>query len=275
MSDRTPVTRLQTTTVTALRCPQPDRLTAFTARQAEVRRPGFAFSERDKRADFVAAYPELDALCERIGFSWDESVADWSRDTGWMMLELARGAQPPAAATDDPELRSLGLGELVDHLMRRHHQPLRCELNRVGLLIRHLAGVHPHHRDIQALASGFALLRDSLLVHLLQEELDAFPLCVDLDTQHRRAGVVLDRTFAEPLHFMAAGHHETGEDLDRLRRLALRAGLAHDPDCELVIRALAAMERDLQVHTTIENEILLPAALFTCELLSRRRPGAD
>jgi iron-sulfur cluster repair protein YtfE (RIC family) len=275
MADHTPTVHVPTGPLFAPRCPQPDHLTAYTARQTERRRTGFAFSERDKRADFVAAYPELDALCERIGFSWDESVADWSRDAGWVMLELARAAQPPAAASDDPELRSMGLGELVDHLLRRHHQPLRCELNRVGLLIRHLAGAHPHHRDIQALASGFALLRDSLLVHLLQEELDAFPLCVDLDTHHGHAAAVHDATLAEPLHFMAAGHHETGEDLDRLRRLALRAGLGNDPDCELVIRALAAMERDLQVHTTIENEILLPAALFSCELLSRRRPRAD
>lgn len=274
MREPTPVTRLYTT-VMALRCPQPDHLTAFTARQAEVRRPGFSFSDRDKRADFVAAYPELDALCERIGFNWDDTVADWSRDSGWVMLELARGAKPPTAATDDDELRSAGLAELVDHLLCRHHQPLRCELNRVGLLIRHLAGAHPHQRDIQALASGFALLRDSLLVHLLQEELEAFPLCADLDTLHQRPAAAFDLALAEPLHFMAVGHQETGDDLERLRQLALRAGLTHDPDAELVIRALHAMELDLRVHTTIENEILLPAALFTCELLSRRRPVAD
>lgn len=271
MSDHTPVTRLHHATLVALRCPQPDRLTAFTARQAEGRRVGFAFSERDKRADFVAAYPELDALCERIGFNWDDTVADWSRDSGWVMLELARGAQPPPLP-DEGDLRSASLPELVDHLLRRHHQPLHCELNRVGLLIRHLAGAHPHQRDIQALASGFALLRDSLLVHLLQEELDAFPLCADLEALQHQDGPPLDPTIAEPLHFMAAGHFETGDDLDRLGQLARRAGLTNNPDVELVIRALAAMEQDLRVHTTIENEILLPAALFTCELLARRRP---
>lgn len=275
MREPTPLTRLQSLPVMALRCPQPDHLTAFTARQAELRRPGFAFSDHDKRADFVGAYPGLDALCERIGFNWDDTVADWSRDSGWVMLELARGATPPPPAEEDDDLRSMGLAELVDHLLRRHHQPLRCELNRVGLLIRHLAGAHPHQRDIQALASGFALLRDSLLVHLLQEELEAFPLCAELDNLRHRAEPVVDAALTEPLHFMAAGHQETGDDLDRLRQLALRAGLTHDPDAELVIRALRAMEQDLAVHTTIENEILLPAALFTCELLSRRRPGVD
>ena len=271
MVDHTPVTRLPQTARISMSCPQPDRLTAFTARQTERRRIGFAFSERDKRADFVANYPELDALCERIGFGWDHTVADWCRDSGWVMLELARGAQPPPTFEGD-DLSSASLSDLVDHLLRHHHQPLRSELNRLSLLIRHLAGAHQHQRDIQALASGFALLRDSLLVHLLQEELDAFPLCIKLDTMKLADTGNADATLAEPLHFMAAGHLETGDDLDRLGQLARRAGLTNDHDAELVIRALSAMERDLKVHTAIENEILLPAGLFTCELLARHHP---
>jgi len=272
MRDHTPATQLHHATLIALRCPQPDHLTAFTARQAERRRIGFAFCERDKRADFVAAYPELDALCERIGFGWDHTVADWSRDTGWVMLELARAAKPPTTHKGN-DLASASLTELVDHLLRYHHQPLRCELNRLSLLIHHLAGAHPHQRDIQALASGFALLRDSLLVHLLQEELEAFPLCVALDSPQRTTtdGDFI-ATMAEPLHFMAAGHLETGDDLNRLAQLAQRAGLSNDPDAELVIQALRAMELDLRVHTEIENEILLPAGLFTCELLAHHHP---
>lgn len=268
MVDHAHAARRPGTASFALRCPRPDQLTAFTARQAENRRIGFAFHERDKRADFVASYPELDALCERIGFGWDHTVADWSHDTSWVMLELARAAQPPPTRNGD-DLASASLGELVDHLLRHHHQPLRCELNRVSLLIRHLAGVHPHQRDIQTLASGFTLLRDSLLVHLLQEELEAFPLCVELQARQHDVRQTCDPTIAEPLHVMAAGHLETGDDLGRLGQLARRAALTNDPDVDLVIRALTAMERDLQVHTAIENGILLPAALFTCELLSR------
>ena len=173
-----------------------------------------------------------------------------------------------------PDALHMATGLLADavKVADHHHQPLRCELNRLSLLIRHLARAHPHQRDIQALASGFALLRDSLLVHLLQEELEAFPLCLELEAMKLASTTAFDTTLAEPLHFMAAGHLETGDDLTRLGQLALRAGLTSDPDVDLVIRALAAMERDLAVHTAIENEILLPAGLFTCELLSRHRP---
>jgi iron-sulfur cluster repair protein YtfE (RIC family) len=271
MVDHPPATRHHDSAMIASLCPHPDHLSAFTARQAENRRIGFAFHERDKRADFVANYPELDALCERIGFGWDHTVADWSHDAAWVMLELARAAQPPPTRAGD-DLASASLTELVDHLLRHHHHPLRCELNRVSLLIRQLTRVHPHQRDIQALASGFALLRDSLLVHLLQEELEAFPLCVELESRRHDVRSGCDPAMAEPLHFMAAGHLETGDDLERLCQLARRAVLTNDPDVELVIRALMAMEQDLRVHTAIENEILLPAGLFICELLARHHP---
>jgi iron-sulfur cluster repair protein YtfE (RIC family) len=237
-----------------------------------VGRTGFTFSEHDRRADFVANYPELDALCERLGFGWDHRVADWHHDPGWMMLELARAAQPPPTRVGE-DLGSASLAELVEHLLRFHHRPLRCELNRLSLMIRHLAVVHPHQRDIQALAGGFFRLRDSLLVHLQQEEADAFPLCKDLEALHHATTDTIEASVAEPLHFMAAGHLETGDDLARLAELAQRAASTSVPDVGLVSEALAAMARDLAVHTAIENEILLPAALFTYELLARHRPS--
>jgi iron-sulfur cluster repair protein YtfE (RIC family) len=246
---------------------RPDHLTVFAARQAEAQRTGFAFSARDRRADFVAHYPELDALCERLGFGWDHALAEFNHEPARMMLELARAANPPIAPTQQ-DLSSASLDELVEHLLRHHHLPLRGELNRLSLLIQHLAGGHPHQRDVQDLAGGFSLLRDSLLVHMLQEEAEAFPLCRDLETRQRSAGAVA----AEPLHRMAAGHLEMGDDLDFLARLVQRAGLSNDPDAALVLRGLRAMENNLRIHTAIENEILLPAALFIWELMSRPNP---
>lgn len=270
MANHTPTARRPERPLVALTCPRPSQLSTFTARAAEQRRVGFAFDVRDKRADFVAAYPELDALCERIGFGWDHTVADWSTNTRWVMNELARAAHPPPTVHGH-DLGSATLAELVEHLLRAHHQPLHWELNRLTLLIGILSDTHPHQRDIQALASGFALLRDSLLVHLLQEELEAFPLCLALDERfHHRQGPAGPEA-AEALHFMAAGHLETGDDLERLRELALRAGLSHDPDASLVIEGLTAMHADLVLHTSIENSILLPAALFICDLLASRR----
>lgn len=247
-----------------LRSMRPDHLTVFVARQAEEQRPGFGFSERDRRADFIAHYPELDAFCARVGFGWDRSVSEWSPDPARMMLELARAAEPPAAPASQ-ELASAGLDEVVDHLVTHHHQPLRWELTRLSLLIHHLASVHPHQRDVQALAGGFSLLRDSLLVHLLQEESEAFPLCRELEAR----GTSMTAVAADPLHRMASGHIELDDDLGFLARLVQRAGVSNDPDAALILRGLRAMEHNLRLHTAIENEILLPAALFAWELRAR------
>lgn len=245
---------------------RPGHLTVFTARETEAQRAGFAFSERDRPTDFVAHYPGLDALCVRLGLDASLTLAAGSRTPARVLLELARAAQPHIApATHD--LASASLDELVEHLLQHHHHPLRWEMNRLALLIQHLAEVHPHQRDIQALAGGFSLLRDSLLVHMLQEETDAFPLCRDLEA--RRHTNTAEPDLVEPLHQMAAGHTEMGDDLAFLARLIDRAGLSNDPDAVLVRSGLVTMGDNLRLHTAIENEILLPAAIFTWELMSR------
>jgi iron-sulfur cluster repair protein YtfE (RIC family) len=271
MVDRSPSTRHYAQPLVALTCPRPTRLTSFTVHAAERRRVGFAFDARDKRADFIAAYPELDVVCERLGFGWDLTVVDWSPNPSWVLNELARAAVPQTHVHND-DLRSATIPEIVDHLLKVHHQPMRWEFNRLSLLIALLVDAHPHQRDIRALASGFQLLKDSLLVHLLQEELEAFPLCLEVEELQHSAGTSGTVIDADPLHFMAAGHLESSDDFARLRDLAHRAGLSNDPDANLVVQGLTAMHTDLVQHTMVENEILLPAAMFSCELLARHRP---
>lgn len=271
MVDRSPSTRHYAQPLVALTCPRPTRLTSFTVHAAERRRLGFGFDARDKRADFIAAYPELDAVCERLGFGWDLTVADWSTNPTWVLNELARAATPPRHQPDE-DLRSATIPEIVEYLLKVHHQPMRWEFNRLSLLIALLVDAHPHQRDIRALGSGFQLLKDSLLVHLLQEELEAFPLCLEVEELQHARTTTENKIDPDPLHFMAAGHLETSDDLARLRDLAHRAGLSNDPDANLVVQGLTAMHEDLVQHTLVENEILLPAAMFSCELLARHRP---
>ena len=269
MGDPTPQTPLPSSLSMTGVPPLPPYLMAFTASADEHRRFEFRFSEQDTRTGFVGAYPELDALCERIGFGWKLSVAEWSRNSRWVMNELARGARPPARDAGD-DLRSATLTELVEHLLKAHHQPMRWELNRLSVLMNTLADAHHDWSDIQALKCDFGHLHDALLIHLLQEEREAFPLCVELEKRHHST-LTFDPAQIDVLHGMAMGHQETSDDLKRLRDLAERASVSNDPDAKLVVQGLIAMHDDLLLHTMIENEILLPAAMFACELLATRR----
>jgi regulator of cell morphogenesis and NO signaling len=253
----------------ALHSPIPDRLSTFTARRLEHNRVGFTFSLRDKRADFFAEYPELDAACERIGFGWDFTLGSWCTNPTWALEELARSASPrPPAVQED--WTSAGIDELVDHLVKHHHQPLRWELTRLGYLINRLATLH-QQRELQELATGFSLLRDCLLVHLLQEEVDAFPLCVQLDQSSHHPGEMINDSARDQLHVMAAGHFEIIDDVERLQVLAERAIAISDPDIPIITAGLTAMREDLVVHTRTENDILLPAAMFAADLILSRR----
>ena len=269
MSDQPPSTRIDQAKLLALQSPIPDRLSTFTARRLENNRTGFTFSLRDKRADYIAAYPELDAVCERSGFGWDLPLGNWCTNPTWALEEFARSAKPKSPARQE-DWTSAGIDELVAHILQHHHQPLRWELTRLSYLIKRLAHTN-QQRELHELATGFDLLRDSLLVHILQEELEAFPLCLHLDQCSHHPGESIDESARDTLHFMAAGHLETVDDVERLYLLAERASSISDPDIPIVKAGLTAMRDDLVLHTRIENEILLPAALFAADLILSRR----
>jgi len=272
MADHPPSTRIVQAKLLALHSPIPDRLSTFTARRLECNRTGFTFSLRDKRADFVSAYPELDVVCERLGFGWDLPLGNWCTNPTWALEELARSAQPrrPVAQED---WTSAGIDELVEHILVHHHQPLRWELTRLGYLIKRLERTH-QQREMHEFATGFTLLRDSILVHILQEEVEAFPLCILLDQCSHHPGESIDESARDTLHFMAAGHLETVDDVERLDLLAERASSINDPDIPIVKAGLTAIREDLILHTSTENDILLPAALFAADLILSRRNKA-
>ncbi len=269
MPEQPPSTRIIKASMLALHSPIPDRLTTFTARNVERKRIGFTFSAKDKRADFVAAYPELDDVCERIGFGWDLTLGSWCTNSSWALEELARSCKPRPLVPEE-DWTSSALDELTEHIITHYHQPLRWELTRLGCLIKHVAHAH-QQAELNDLATGFNLLRDSLLVHLMQEELDAFPLCIKLEQLSHDKSAHIEDGVRETLHFMAAGHLETVDDVDRLHLLAERAKSAHDPDLPVIKQGLSAMREELIQHTKIENDVLLPAAMFMADVLLTRK----
>src|SRR5258708_26439905 len=97
--------------------------------------PGF--DGDDRREDLVAASPELDPVCERLGFGWEPTIATWCAAPHWVLLELARAAQPPLAPYR--QWSSASMPELVADLLATHHHPLRSELRRLALLIGNLS----------------------------------------------------------------------------------------------------------------------------------------
>jgi iron-sulfur cluster repair protein YtfE (RIC family) len=230
------------------------------------------FDDGDRREDLVAAYPELDAVCERLGFGWGTAIASWCAAPRWALLELARAAQPPQAPHRNWTAASMP--ELVADLLATHHRKLRCELRRLALLIGDLAIVHPEPQ-VLALRSCFERLDEDMRQHLAYEEAMVFPLCLELDEACRGQLPWLRTSVDGILRFMDDGHEDGARYLSRLLSLiGLAAPAVASPDLELIRLGIAAMDWDLAVHLAKELEALMPAALLAeRRLRSGAAPG--
>jgi regulator of cell morphogenesis and NO signaling len=234
------------------------------------------FTVTCRRAQFIAAYPELESTCERLQFCGERSVKDWSGEPGWVLLELARAAKPPPPAPD-LDWSYATIPELVADIIDTHHRPLRHELRRLELIIRQFCRRHVEFRHLN-FDHVCALFADDLIGHLNHEEVEVFPLSIAIEGADQRlpSEDTIERNVTAAIRFMSVGHEGAGYSLDHLLSLHdLMAVNNIDPDLELIHEGLTAMATNLVMHKMKESDILLPAVLFAEEQLHARRSTAS
>lgn len=222
------------------------------------------FGINGRRSALEAAYPELRAVCTTLGFGYKFTLNEWSLSPGWAVLTLARAARPPPSAP----ILDWGMAtipELVTDIVRTHHVPLRHELERLGVIIDHLAIAHPC-TALSTLHKAYHAFKDALSLHLDQEECDLFPLCIELEEalSDRRTWAGQDVTSI--IRLTSHGHEECENALHRIIDL-LHAAAASDSDRDIAVvsEGMHALDRDFDMHTAKERELLIPAAIFSEE----------
>lgn len=228
------------------------------------------FSVQSRRAELVMSYPNLDAVCERLGFGWDQTIAEWSTDPEAVVIELARTAAPPLPAPTAQDWSSYLVSELIVELIFVHHRPLLRELQRIGVLLQHVDRAHLSF-SVHLLSSRFSHFHQFASLHLRHEELEAFPLCLNLESAlWRNETWTAPRTYGS-LRQMLDGHTGMAQELATLDGLTEDAALVcTDSDLGLVRNGFAAMAQSLATHGQIEEEILLPAAIAAEDQLYAR-----
>jgi iron-sulfur cluster repair protein YtfE (RIC family) len=230
------------------------------------------FTPACRRAQFIAAYPELGVTCERLQFCWDRAVKDWSGDPGWVLLECARAAKPPPPAPD-LDWSYATIPELIDDIIATHHRPLRHELRRLGLIIRQFCRRHGEFRHLN-FDQAYTLFADDLLGHMNHEEAEVFPMSIAIEGADQRllSEDALNRNVTSAIRFMSVGHEGAIYAMHHLMALHdLMATRNIDPDLPLIHEGLTAMATNLVMHKMKETDILLPAVLFAEEQLRARQ----
>lgn len=146
------------------------------------------------------------------------------------------------------------LPELVDHIVRTFHEPLRPELERLRRMAARVEKVHgdkPEHP--QGLADHLGAVKAEVESHLAKEEGILFPMIL---AGHGRAAL-------GPVAMMTREHDQHGENLRKIRKLT--GDLVPPAHACTTWRALylglEQLEADLMEHIHLENNILFPRAL--------------
>ena len=152
------------------------------------------------------------------------------------------------AATD---WAALSLSALVEYILGTHHAYLKSTLPRLESEL----GCAP------AIAPVLRALHLELDAHLLKEEMILFPFIRTMEAGGR--GPSHCGSVQNPIRVMMAEHDSAQDALSELRRLTddYRAPAGSDDRLAHLYTQLQELERDLQEHIRLENEVLFPRAI--------------
>jgi regulator of cell morphogenesis and NO signaling len=218
---------------------------------------------------WVAERPSRSRIFENLGLDYccgggtplDRACRDKGLDVATVLREL--GADEVQGAEHDRfDGADTTMGELIDHIVARHHAYLRRELPRLATLADQVAGAHgARHPELQEFRDVLASLREELTLHMLKEEEVLFPMLKQLEAATETPRFSCG-SITNPILVMEHEHEDAGAALARLR--ALSGGYAPPADACPSYRAmfdgLAELEADLHLHIHEENNLLFARA---------------
>lgn len=209
--------------------------------------------------EFVTAEPAAAKVFHRYGLDFccggkqplTQACAAAGLDPEAVLGEIEKAA---AESPDEVHWDTRPLKDLVEHIVRRYHEPLKAELPRLIDLARKVEQVHADKSDCPAgLADLLVQVRAVVESHLAKEEQILFPLIV--------AG--RGQTAHMPVQIMMQEHEDHGQNLRRIREMTNNMFVPEHACASWreLYRSLEQLERELMDHIHLENSILFPRAL--------------
>ena len=179
---------------------------------------------------------------------------------------MADGTRTPEEAVD---WRDKSMGELIDHIVEKHHAFTRSQLDRLTTLSAKVTRAHgTRHTELFQLENLLRDMASEMEGHLAMEE-DVVFSYLKLMEKIRSGGKKAPNPFAvlpqnnHPLSILAWEHDMTGDEWNEIHRLT-RNFTTPAEACESwkeLYRALRVLEKDIHQHVHLENNILFPKAI--------------
>lgn len=179
----------------------------------------------------------LEDACREKNLAPEKVLAEISRDESVAPHHIRWETQP--------------LGDLIDYILTRYHEPLREELARLVLLASKVEQVHADKTDCpKGLQQHLVAISEAVESHLAKEEQILFPMI-----KAGQNGVAV-----HPIRVMEAEHEDHGANLRKTRDITNNFFLPAEACATWreLYRSLKQLEKDLMDHIHLENNILFP-----------------
>lgn len=218
--------------------------------------------------DIVTAAPATSAVFQRHGLEFccgghiplAEACARAGLDLDEILAELETALE---TFTDTRNWQEAPIPDLVAHLRRTYHDPLRVELPRLAAMCDRV--VERHGASLPALGAMryvFVRLLADLEAHLEREHNELFP-AIERLAAHADPVVDDGHPLAEAVADMDRDHAATTHAFARLRQITC----SYEPPewaCPTfrgLYQGLSQLEHRMRLHLHLENDVLFPRAL--------------
>ena len=225
--------------------------------------------------ELAVEVPNATRVFEELGIDYccggdrplEEACASANLAVGDVLRALEQGSDASASVTAC-DWNTTSLGELVDHIVNKHHTFVKSETPRLQRLIAKVAGVHgQNHPELQQVETAFSELADELAAHMLKEERILFPYVKQM-AGGAGCSPSCFGTVQNPIRVMMLEHDNAGEKLREIRWATNNYKLPTDAcvSYSSLFAALVEFEQDLHQHIHLENNILFPRVVrMECE----------
>jgi len=225
--------------------------------------------------ELAVEVPNATRVFEELGIDYccggdrplEEACASANLAVDDVLRALEQGSDASASVTAC-DWNTTSLGELVVHIVNKHHTFVKSETPRLQKLIAKVAGVHGQkHPELQQVQTAFSELADELAAHMLKEERILFPYVKQM-ASGAGCGPSCFGTVQNPIRVMMLEHDNAGEKLREIRWATNNYKLPTDAcvSYSSLFAALVEFEQDLHQHIHLENNILFPRVVrMECE----------
>lgn len=157
--------------------------------------------------------------------------------------------------------KEVSLKQMVDHVLKEHHEPTRQWIEQAKVLLREAAKENLDNTLINKLGMAFQSLAMTMHMHMEKEEEVLFPMFSriedGLNTQKHCGGI------ENPIRVMENEHKELDLHFERIHRITNEFQVTSETTQVIrdLYEILQSLEADLKTHSEKEECELFPAAI--------------